>query len=221
MTAAPRTVGVVEDDPHFRAYLRGVIDKAPGLVCAFACETINEAGRLHAEMKPDLYLVDLALPDGSGVDLIRHIAGDPVVRILVLSVLGDRASVMDALKAGAHGYILKDARAAQIVESITQTLEGYSPISPQVAIYLTRLLSEPGRRTSSAGEETVALTAREAEILSIFARGLTYREAAEALAVSPHTISDFVKKIYRKLNVHTRSEAVFEARYMGLLDFGD
>lgn len=211
-------VGVVEDDPHFRAYVERAVDAAPGLECAFASGSLAEARARFDETGPDLCLIDLELPDGSGIELVRHIRSRTDCRVLVLTVLGDQGTVMEALKAGAHGYILKDSSGDQIIDCIRQTLAGFAPISPQVAVYLTRLLSEHSGEPGPAGEDRVRLTEREAETLSIFARGLSYREAGEVLGVSPHTISDFVKKIYRKLNVHSRGEAVFEAQSLGLID---
>lgn len=211
-------VGVVEDDPHFRTYVGRAIDAAPGLECAFASGSVAEARDRFDETGPDLCLIDLELPDGSGIDLVRHIRSASECRVLILTVLGDQDTVMEALKAGAHGYILKDTPGEQIVSCIRQTLAGFAPISPQVAVYLTRLLSEDQGPPGLAGNDHLRLTKREEQILSIFARGLNYREAGEVLGVSTHTISDFVKKIYRKLNVHSRSEAVFEAQSLGLID---
>jgi DNA-binding NarL/FixJ family response regulator len=218
MSEAGGSIGVVEDDPHYRAFVEDLVEAAPGLECVFATESVVEAVALFDAHAPDLCLVDLALPDGSGVELVRHIAAASTGRTLVLSVLGDQATVMEALKAGAHGYVLKDMPGPQIINSIRQTLAGFSPISPQVAVYLTRLLSGPSSGEGGLDGSEVTLTDRESEILSVFARGLSYREAAEVLGVSPHTISDFVKKIYRKLNVHSRGEAVFEAQTLGLID---
>lgn len=218
MSEAGGSIGVVEDDPHYRAFVEDLVEAAPGLECVFVTESVVEAVVLFDARAPDLCLVDLALMDGSGVELVRHVAATSTGRTLVLSVLGDQATVMEALKAGAHGYVLKDMPGPQIIESIRQTLAGFSPISPEVAVYLTRLLAAPTGSESDTDGSDVTLTEREAETLSIFARGLSYREAAEVLGVSPHTISDFVKKIYRKLNVHSRGEAVFEAQSLGLID---
>lgn len=223
MTVSTASIGILEDDPYFRAHLEAVVAAADGLTCVFSVGTLEEALQAFKGVQPDLCLVDLALPDGRGLDLVVEASQQGATRILVLSVLGDRASVMTALRAGAHGYVLKDSRDDLLVDSIRQTLCGYAPISPEIAIYLTRLLASSGARSAAAtGEEDeIILTSREEQLLSIFARGLSYREAADVLGVSPHTVSDFVKKIYRKLNVHSRSEAVFEARNLGLISLGE
>ncbi len=214
MTGTPRSVGILEDDPYFRAHLEDIIGATDDLYCAFSEGTLSEALVAFEQAPPALCLVDLALPDGRGIDLILEANRTNLCRVLVLSVLGDRKSVIESLRAGAHGYVLKDAPAGVVIDSIRQTLSGYAPISPQIATYLTGLLTAAA---ASDGADPVELTTREEQILSIFARGLTYSEAAEVLGVSTHTVSDFVKKIYRKLNVHSRSEAVFEARNMGLI----
>jgi len=221
MTEGAQSVGIVEDDPHYQAFIEDLVRTTPGLACTFTADCVQDALALFDAHRPRLCLIDLALPDGSGVDLVRHIKAGSDGRVLVLSVLGDQATVMEALRAGADGYVLKDMPGPQIVESIRQTLAGFSPISPQVAVYLTRLLAQPPPTGSGAPPAELRLTDREAETLSLFARGLSYREAADVLGVSPHTISDFVKKIYRKLDVHSRGEAVFEARSLGLIDRQD
>ncbi|MFZ5669818.1 MAG: response regulator [Pseudomonadota bacterium] len=220
MTEQGGTIGIVEDDHHYRSFLETLVETTPDLACAFATASIAEALAQYDLLRPDLCLVDLGLLDGNGLELIRRINAANAGRSLVLSVFGDQETVMEAIRAGANGYVLKDMPAQQIVESIRQTLAGFSPISPQVAIYLTRFLTR-SRGGGLPGEGELTLTDRETETLSVFARGLSYKEAAEALGVSPHTISDFVKKIYRKLNVHSRSEAVFEAQCLGLIDRPD
>jgi DNA-binding NarL/FixJ family response regulator len=218
MTGGVDSVGIVEDDPHYQAFIEQLVGTTPGLACAFTTDNVQGALALFGAHGPRICLVDLALPDGSGIDLVRHIKTSSDGRVLVLSVLGDQATVMEALRAGADGYVLKDMPGPQIVESIRQTLAGFAPISPQVAVYLTRLLSSPASAEPETRGAELSLTDREAETLSMFAKGLSYREAAEVLGVSPHTISDFVKKIYRKLDVHSRGEAVFEAQSLGLID---
>ena len=115
------------------------------------------------------------------------------------------------------GYILKSMSQAEILLHVRQTLEGFTPISPQVATYLIELLKPPPS-AALAPESAHVLTAREAEILSIFGRGLTYVETARVLGISANTVRDFVKKIYAKLDVHSRSEAVFEAKSLGLIE---
>lgn len=213
----PLMIGMVDDDPAVLRFFTAVIGRDETLMIAFSASTLAEARAAVAESRPGLCLVDLGLPDGSGIDLVRELktAGD--TKVLVTTVLGDRATVMMALKAGADGYILKTSSAADMLVHIRQTLDGFTPISPQVATYLLEVLRpEPAARAVTEDGET--LTDREVEILGIFSRGLTYDETARVLGISPNTVRDFVKKIYSKLKVHSRSEALFEALSLGLLD---
>lgn len=208
-------VGLVDDDPAVLTFFAAVIGRDPGLAVAFAARTLAEARVAIARKTPGLCLVDLGLPDGNGVELVRELKAAGDCRVLVTTVLGDRATVITALKGGADGYILKTTRAEDMLAHIRQTLAGHAPISPQVATYLLDMLRPEVRPVTPDGE---TLTARELEILAILGRGLTYEETAVALGISANTVRDFVKKIYAKLRVHSRSEALFEAMSLGLLD---
>jgi len=212
MSARPQFVGILEDDPHFRALLVELVGAAPDLQLAFACETVAEALDAFRQSIPDLVLVDMQLPDGSGLDLIReaHARGTPS---LMLTVLADRTSVLGAFEEGAHGYLLKDAEPAQIGDAIVASLAGQNPISPDVARHLLQLV----RKAEPDLHDAEALTEREQTVLSMIARGLTYAEVAAAATISIHTVGDHIKAIYRKLGVNSKSEAVHEARALGWL----
>jgi len=211
----PARIGIVEDDNHLRAYLGDVIAAGPGLVVAFAEGSIAGAMRQTEACPVDLCLVDLQLPDGNGADLVRHLKSVCDVKCLVLTILGDRTSVIAALDSGADGYLLKDTQPQSLVSSIVSALDGYAPISPQAAHFLLDLYQQTGRKDPV--REDTTLTAKEQEVLKLFSRGLSYREAAEVLKISEHTIRDHVKATYRKLSVHSRSEAIFEARQLGII----
>jgi DNA-binding NarL/FixJ family response regulator len=215
MTGTKSAIGIVEDDESLRAFLVRVIADSGDLDPVFACGSVAEAQTQLDTHRIDLLLVDIGLPDGSGLDVIRHVKGEGEPRVLVLSVLGDRVTVLQALKAGADGYLLKSGRPAVILNEIRQTLEGLTPLSPQIASYLIELV-RPAVRTPAG--DIPALSERETGILDLFARGLSYRETADILGISVNTISDHVRKIYGKLSVHSRSEAVFEAQFLGLID---
>lgn len=215
----PNPIGIVEDDDHLRVYLEEVIDGAEDLVLAFSAASLAEARGALGRTPCALCLVDLRLPDGDGLSLLPVLAGMGV-KALVLTVLGDPVSVLTALKAGADGYLLKETPPEQLCISILQALAGETPLSPQAATHLLATWkSASGALTRAAEGE--GLTAREVEVLKLFSRGLSYREAADILGISPHTIGDHVKCIYRKLAVHSRSEAIFEARQMGLISLLD
>lgn len=214
--ASPARIGIVEDDAHLRAYLCDVITADGALRVAFAEGDIAGATRRIGEGAVDLCLVDLQLPDGSGSDLVRHLKSVGEAKCLILTVLGDRTSVIAALDAGADGYLLKDTDPAALVTSILSTLKGFAPISPQAAHFLLDLYHQNARKPGPTADEAT-LTTREQEVLRLFSRGLSYREAAEVLGISEHTIRDHVKATYRKLSVHSRSEAIFEARQLGII----
>ena len=212
MTSEKFTVGILEDDPAFSDLLIALVDADPRLELTFAVSFVADACAAYAKMAPDIVLVDMQLPDGIGLPLIRAAteAGKPS---LMLTVLADRDSVMAAFGEGAQGYLLKDSPPARISEGIHAALTGQSPISPEVAIFLLQLV----RKVPDKSAGTQPLTERELSILNMIARGLTYAEAAQAGGISVHTVGDHIKAIYRKLDVRSKSEAVHEARQLGWL----
>lgn len=217
------SIAVVEDDPFVRRHLARLIEERPELTVAGQAGSVAQGRALLAE-GADLYIIDLGLPDGSGLELIREAAArSPAPRILVLTVFGDETSVIEAVAAGADGYLLKDSADETLCADIVETLNGGSPISASVAAYLLRRMRrapeavvEPAA-VLAPGAEAAAVTPREIELLNLLARGLSYREAAAALEISHHTVGAHVKAIYRKLAVNSRSEAVFEAVQNGLI----
>jgi DNA-binding NarL/FixJ family response regulator len=209
------TVLVVEDDPAFLGRFCGFVEGAGDLRLIAGAATLADARRVIARQAPDVLLTDLGLPDGSGIDLIRETAArHPATDIMVISVFGDEQHVVASIEAGATGYILKDSLPDEFVALIHQLRAGGSPISPLIA----RRLLQRFRPAPAADARTEAgLTARETEVLSLVAKGFSFAEVARLLEVSPHTITAHVKKIYEKLAVHSRGEAVYEATRMGLL----
>ena len=214
--AAPGRIGIVEDDPHLRDYLRDILGASDRLAVDFAVGCLSDARQGLDAGCTDRFLVDLQLPDGNGADFVRQVKAGSSAKCLILTVLGDRTSVLAALQSGADGYLLKDTAPPTLVEAVISTLQGDAPISPQAAKFLIEMYrTAPQTGPDPAGE--TGLTARELEVLKLFSRGLSYREAASVLTISQHTIRDYVKTIYRKLSVHSRSEAVFEARQLGMI----
>lgn len=216
----PRRIGIVEDDSHLRRYLCEVVAADARLEVAFAEGDFAGAMRRIDSDPVNLWLIDLQLPDGNGADLVRRLKDRGNVKCLILTVLGDRTSVIAALDSGADGYLLKDTDPKALVGSILSALDGYAPISPQAAHFLLDLYQAGARKVRSVSDEAV-LTEREQDVLKLFSRGLSYREAAEILEISTHTVRDYVKAIYRKLSVHSRAEAVFEARQLGIISSAD
>jgi DNA-binding NarL/FixJ family response regulator len=159
---------------------------------------------------PDVVLLDLGLPDMGGIEVIRNIAAhNPQREVLVVTMFADDQHVFEALEAGATGYLLKDLGLDRIASSIPELRAGGSPISPSSA-------RRPANR-GPPGAKSALLTPREIELLRLTAKGLSFDNVGELMGVSPHTVVAHVKKIYRKLAVHSRGEAVFEATQMGRL----
>jgi DNA-binding NarL/FixJ family response regulator len=158
------------------------------------------------------------LPDGHGVALIRALrTRQPAAEAMVISVLADDRTVIDAIEAGASGYLLKDSDAINIIDAIAELLDGRSPISPAIARTLVRRLANRDAAAVPPGEEVERLTPREMDILWGIAKGFTYGELAESLQISKHTVPVHIKNIYRKLHANNRSEAVYEASRRGLI----
>jgi DNA-binding NarL/FixJ family response regulator len=208
-------IAIVDDDPIVRDYLIDIVTGANELDVAGIAPNLAKAREL-LDLKPDLFLVDIGLPDGSGLDFVAEIKAVGDARALVLTSFGDRETVVSAIRAGADGYLLKDSAPGTILDGIRSTLAGGAPVSSAAAVYMLELLR--GQPMIAAAEtENNGLTAREVELLEVFAKGSSYKEAARLLGISPFTIGNYVKSIYRKLAVHSRGEAVYEAVKTGQL----
>lgn len=209
------SVLIVEDDERFRAAFASVIGAAPDLRLVGTAADLPQGLLLLRELKPDVLLVDLGLPSGSGIELIRYAhAHLPATDVMVVSVFGDEPHVMASLEAGATGYLLKDAHPADLAEQIRTLHAGGSPISPVIARQLLlRLAPEP---TPSPDAEAL-LSPQERQVLTYSAKGFSFEEIARMLGVSRHTVMTYVKRSYRKLQVHSKTEAIYEARKLGLV----
>lgn len=217
---------LVEDNQPTRERLARVIEQTQGLELLGAAGSFLEAQALLDNALPEVLLTDLGLPDGSGIDLIRQVRAQPEpIEAMVISVFGDERNVINALEAGAAGYILKDDSIEQIGNALVQLLAGGSPISPSIARHLLRRFqtATPNSTLSETKSETTThppspLSARETDVLTAVAKGYTYNEIADMLSISFHTVSSHIKHIYRKLEVSSRSEAVFEALNLHYID---
>ncbi|GIK85950.1 MAG: response regulator transcription factor [Burkholderiales bacterium] len=212
------TVLLLEDDPATRERLAGIVAHAPNLALAAACGDLAGAlAWLGSHPAPDVLLVDLQLPDGSGIELIRAARRmAPQAESMVISVFGDEAHVVAAIEAGATGYLLKDASAEEIATAIERLRAGEAPISSAIARHLLKRFRAQEAPAASAPSAS-PLTPRENEVLQLIAKGLSYQRIADTLDMSPHTVTTHIKQIYRKLAVNSRGEAVFEAMQLGLL----
>lgn len=208
---------IVEDDPEVVRQIEAAIAQSSEVELAWVARNVATASPLIVIGEFDVLLCDLGLPDGSGIDLIASAARlHPDIDIMVVTMFADQRKVLECIKAGARGYLLKGANPDSWVENIREIRNGGSPVSPIIARQLLkRLQPEHG---DDAGQRCEALSEREMSVLELLARGFSYAECAGILSVSSHTIGTFVKRIYRKLEVNSRSEAVFEASSRGILD---
>jgi DNA-binding NarL/FixJ family response regulator len=214
---------IVEDDPQMRSRYAQMLAQDPSFEVTASVGTGGEGMAMVDLRKPDVLLIDLGLPDMSGIEVIRHATqNQPKCECMVVTVFGDEEHVLASIEAGAAGYLLKDATTEAFLEGIRELINGGSPISPIIARRLlkrfhgesTAAQAEAGGADDAPG---VALSAREKEILLLASKGFNYPEMGKLMGISPHTVTSHVKKIYRKLAVHSRGEAVFEANRMGLI----
>ncbi|WP_044561165.1 response regulator transcription factor [Azospirillum sp. B4] len=227
-TGGPITVLLVEDDPPVRNLLAQRLAAAESLRLLDAVGTLAEARACCQQLRPAVLLTDLKLPDGSGIQLIRETRLLlPETEIMVISVLCDERSVVDAIGAGASGFLLKDALPEDLVNAVHDLVAGHSPISAAIARYIIRQVqggnrppaqtphappseAPPGNAQPEPPEGGV-LSKREIDILWGIAKGMTYSAIAESLGISSHTVASHIKSIYRKLEVNSGREAVYEA----------
>jgi DNA-binding NarL/FixJ family response regulator len=210
------TVLIVEDEPRTRQRLERAVTRAADLQVVAAVGSIREARPILAH-GVDLMLVDIGLPDGDGVELIREARRTaPNTRAMAITVFADEQHVMRAIRAGAQGYLLKDGSAQYIGNAVLELLAGGSPISPAIARYLLQTVQQEAPRAPEG--PVPPLSAREHEILSLIAKGFRVPEVAELLKIADRTVTTHVQHIYRKLEVSSRSEAIYEAVNLGLID---
>lgn len=222
--ASPITVAVIEDETHVRKMFELAIAADPGLQLAFSAQNVAQATAFAKTHAAQVYLVDLGLPDADGREFIRWVTeNQPDAFAMVVTVFGDDEHIVSSFAAGAVGYLLKDAPADEIAQHIAELVGGGSPISPSVARRLLQhfmkqqapLASRTGPQAPYPPEQ--ALSPREHEVLCLIEKGLTYEEIAQVLGITWHTVTGYLRRVYRKLEVNSRGEAVFEARQRGLL----
>ncbi|MFZ2389859.1 MAG: response regulator transcription factor [Polaromonas sp.] len=217
-------VALVEDDVDFQQAVRDTIGHANDMVLVSVASTRAQGLKTLDDGPVDVLLVDLGLPDGSGIDVIRAAhAKWPSCGIMVCTAFGDEMHVMQSLEAGAAGYLLKDSSSQNMVVEIRSLHQGGSPISPLIARQILMRFREqdqplPVPAQLSHEKSRAALSAREQEVLEFITKGFTSDEIAGLMSLSRHTVLTFVRRIYRKLEVSSKAEAIYEARSQGLLD---
>jgi DNA-binding NarL/FixJ family response regulator len=208
---------IIEDDPDVVEQIEAAIARSDDIEIAWIARNAVTAAKLIQSGEFDVLLCDLGLPDGDGLSLIAKTAKlFPDIDIIVVTMFAEQRKVLDSIRAGARGYLLKGERLDLCVDSIREIRNGGSPISPIIARQLLKRLQPPSPIAGEAPLEP--LSERELRVLDLLARGFSYAECASMLSVSSHTIGTFVKRIYRKLEVNSRAEAVFEASSRGILD---
>lgn len=216
----PLSLAIVEDEPQTRAALAARLGAVEGYRIVWQADRLATARAALRECAPQVLVVDLGLPDGSGLDLIEEVrVAAPTTAIMVLTVFGDEHKLIRAIERGARGYLLKDEPAIGLVEAIEQLRAGGAPISPAIARYLVARMSQAAPAAAPAPESV--LTPREIEVLRLSAKGYNHAEVARLLDLSAHTVASYTRRIYEKLEVNSRSEAVFEASRLGLLHARD
>jgi DNA-binding NarL/FixJ family response regulator len=206
---------IVDDHPLFRKGLRMVLSSLPDMLVAGEATTAQEAITQAGPLQPDLILMDLQMPGGSGLTAVRHITNHyPHIRILVVTLFADDESVFTALRAGARGYILKDADETEIIRAIRAVAQGEAIFSPAIA---NRLIDFFATTPTTASQSIFPdLTDREREILTLIARGEKNATIAEKLTISLKTVRNHVSNIFSKLQVADRAQAAIRAREAGL-----
>lgn len=212
----PITVAIVEDEPEVRHLFEQAVRAHERLSLLFSAAAASQAIELAQQRPAQVYLVDLGLPDRDGREVLRWLSShQPQALSMVVTVFGDEDHVISSLEAGAMGYLLKDTPLAEISRNIVELFEGLSPISPSVARSVIRRFTNPVGKPKS--NDSNPLTAREMEVLRLIEKGLSYGEAAQVLEITWHTVTAHLRQVYRKLQVNSRGQAVFEARQRGLI----
>jgi DNA-binding NarL/FixJ family response regulator len=201
------TVAIVEDNPSIRRSLQEWIDSAPDHQCICACGDAETALKEIPRLKPDVVLMDLHLPGESGVVCTARLKSMmPEIQVIIVTVYRDRDLLFQALKAGASGYMLKRSSPEELLRAISEVRSGGAPMTGEIARMVVETFQKPTMETSSLAE----LSAREMEILDLVANGLTNKEIGPKLNISYDTVRAHLRRIFEKLHVRCRTEAVMK-----------
>ena len=209
------SIFLVEDSLSTYQRLCQIVTESPFFKLSHSTHTLAESLEWFVDNSADVLLVDLGLPDGHGTELIRQVKKQhKETEIMVISRFGDESSVIDAIKAGATGYLLKDNKADNIADSILQLTQGGSPISPAIARYVLDYYQKSVNTGDDGDSEQDdlhnSLTPKEKIVLQYISRGYSNKEIAKSVEVTTHTVASHIKNIYRKLQIHSRTEAASE-----------
>ncbi len=201
----PITVSIVEDQEPLRTTLARVLNRADGFECVSHYGSAEEALKDLPKVKPEVVLMDINLPGMNGVECVRQLKQAlPKVQVMMLTVYEDTENIFNALAAGASGYMLKRTPRAELLDAIREVHRGGSPMTTHIARMVVQSFLKPVTKS----ETTAELSPREKEVLDCLAQGLMYKEIAEKIGVTYETVHTYIRRIYEKLQVRTRTEAV-------------
>ncbi len=199
------TVSIVDDEADLREHIAGYLAAAGDIRCKSAYASAEEALEHLPQDKPDVILMDINLGGMDGIECVRRLkALMPDAQVLMLTVFEDTEKIFRALSAGASGYLLKRMSPKKLIEAITEVREGGSPMSAPIA----RKVVQSFQSARGPGNESAALSQRELSVINGLAQGLAYKQIADELGVSIHTVRNYIRRIYEKLHVQSRTEAV-------------
>jgi DNA-binding NarL/FixJ family response regulator len=199
------SVSIVEDSDKLRETLVRVLNRADGFRCVSHYANAEDALKDLPEAKPDVVLMDINLPGMNGVECVRQLKKiAPEIQVMMLTVYEDTENIFDALAAGASGYMLKRTAGKELLEAIAEVKRGGSPMTTHIA----RKVVQSFQRSAAAAAQTESLSEREQQVLDLLSQGLMYKEIADKLSISYETVHTYIRRIYEKLQVRTRTEAV-------------
>lgn len=201
----PISVSIVEDNDKLRGTLARVINRADGFRCISDYANAEDALKDLPQVRPDVVLMDINLPGMNGVDCVRQLKQLlPQTQVMMLTVYEDTENIFNALTAGANGYMLKRTSTKDLLEAIHEVHRGGSPMTMHIA----RKVVSSFQKTAATAQSTENLSEREQQVLDLLSQGLMYKEIADKLAISYETVHTYIRRIYEKLQVRTRTEAV-------------
>jgi DNA-binding NarL/FixJ family response regulator len=201
----PISVSIVEDNEKLRGTLARVINRADSFRCVSDYGNAEDALKNLPQVRPDVVLMDINLPGMNGVECVRQLKQLlPQTQVMMLTVYEDTESIFNALTAGANGYMLKRTSSKELLEAIHEVHRGGSPMTMHIA----RKVVQSFQRTAATAQPTENLSEREQQVLDLLSQGLMYKEIADKLAISYETVHTYIRRIYEKLQVRTRTEAV-------------
>lgn len=210
-----KRVLIADDHPLFRHGIRGLLVATPDFEVIGEATSGDEAITLADELLPDVILMDIHMPGVNGIEATRRILHDhPQIRVLMVTMFEDDASVFTAMRAGAHGYILKDAQKEDLLRAIRAVGSGEAIFSPAIASRMIAFFNSV--RPTAPAQVFPELTEREREILDLIAQGLNNNQVATRLVLSSSTVRNYVSSIFSKLQVADRAQAIVKARDAGL-----